>query len=433
MKKYIAILIISLILIVPNNVFAKKTTCSKGNYKADVEIDKTTITLGEEAFISVTSTHPNIKVEYRPSIKDYVTISDAGIVKALKEGTININTKVVFDSENECSVDFEVEIVSSDSTLKSLIIKEFDISKIFKSDKYEYDITLPHKFESVNIMAIPNNSNAKVTGTGERYLNEGKNEYSIIVTASNGTHSTYKLNIIREEANNDVTLKNLIISGYVLNPKFDSNIYKYNLDVAENVKEVTINAMANYDLAQIDGTGTFPLVSGKNIFIIMVTAEDGTTQDYTIEINKNKGSSKLNSLVVEGYSFDTPFESDLYTYSITVGSDVTSLNITPKTNENNKVEIIGNENLKDGDNEIFIRVTNEAKESNTYKIIVHKLSKKLEETNNKNNNLLKILLGLFIISIIITAALIALFIQKNYKGKFNFKFKLNNKRKNKKK
>lgn len=426
MKKLV-FYIIMVILLTP--IMCLGITCGNDTFLADIKIDNDKISLGDKSFISVSSDFIH-KEEYKSSNKDIALIDDNGIISSLKEGKTNITIIVNFfdNVDNDeisysCHATINLEVLSNDSKLKSLNLEELDISSIFQANKYIYDIALPYRFNSVNIIAESSSKTAKITGDGKRYLNEGLNEYSIIVTASDGSTTTYKVNITREPANDDTTLENLIVEGFILSPQFNPENYKYSIDVDKSVQEITINAKPTYNFANVSGTGTFSLATGRNIFYITVFSENGNEGKYEIEINKNNGSSKLNNLVIEGYSLDTPFDSSTYIYHLTVNSNVYALNINAEALENDQVEIIGNENFKIGENDVIIRVTNKDKTNTTYKIVVNKLSEDMEKIIQRNSILLKFLFCLFIISILITAILITIFIKRNHKKHWTIKLK----------
>jgi len=437
MKKYILAFFCSVLLIFPCVCFAKKVTCSNGEYKATIEIDKDKFGLTEVALIKVTS-DTSYEIEYKINEKDFLNIDKTGIEKLIKEGKVTINAEIEFLVDEEavgnCTAPIPIEIVSNDSSLKSLTLEEFDITPLFKSDKYEYEIKLPYKFEKINIVAAANNKSAKITGDGRRYLNEGTNEYEVVVTATDGSTSTYKIVIIREDANDDVTLESLNVEGYVLTPKFDKETYKYTLNVDKDIEEITINATPTYEFAKIRGTGKFILATGSNICKVTVTAENGNEAFYEIEIVRNNGNSSLKNLEIAGIELDSKFSSDKYTYYATVKSDVKTVDIKAEANDNDQIEIIGNEELEYGENEIIIRVTGEDKSTTTYKIIINKLSLEEEQEIEKNDLLLKILFIMFIIAIIFMVISITIFIKRNYKRNNKVKnLKNRSKSKNKKK
>lgn len=432
MKKFIVGLICCAYLLFPHVYNAKKITCSNDEYMATIEIDKDKLNVGEKAFIAVTSENEIHNINYNSDNKKNLDITKEGIITALLEGDSKLEVVVKFNEKNSCNVNIPITITSNDSSLKSLTLEEYDISNIFLKDKLEYEITLPYKYDKINIIATPNNSSASIIGDGRRYLNDGVNTYEIIVTAESGSTTTYKITIIREAASDEATLSNLLVQGYVLNEKFDSNNYKYSLNVGKNVDKITIKGIPTYEFATVKGTGTFSLATGKNTYYIEVTAENGNEQTYEIEINKNNGSSSLKNLQVVGYKLDKKFKSDTYIYKLVVDSKVTKLDIRAKAADDEKVEIIGNDKLDYGENEIIIKVTGKDKTNTTYKINVTKLSTEEEQELNKNNKLLTILLVMFIIAIVIMVISIIIFLKKHYKNNKKVK-NLKNKTKNKKK
>ena len=436
MKKFLTSLILFIILLMPN-VSKAAITCSTDKHKAEASIDKDKIKIGETAQIIVKS-EDTYQVEYKIAPKDFATINDEGLVKAIKDGSIKINLTINYLKENDeiddtCKISIPLEITSNDSSLKKLTLDEFDISSIFKSNKLDYEIKLPYKFEQINIKAEASSGTAKITGTGKRYLNEGNNEYNIVVTASDGTSTTYKITIIREEASDDATLKNLVIEGLSLSPKFQKDIYKYNLEVDKDVEEITIKGEPANESSKVYGIGKIKLATGINTHYIKVVAENGSEVKYELVINKNLGTSNLTSLEVVGYNLNPAFNSETYTYNLTIPNNITKLDINAVGNENDQIEIIGNENLKDGENEILISIINNDKTTTTYKLIVNKLTKEKETTIKKNNIVINILLIIFIISIIIMASCILIFIKRNYKRKIvlDLKNKKVNNKKNK--
>lgn len=417
MKKIIGKLICAIFVLIPS-ICLGKVTCTSSNYSALIDVSKTDLSLTEKAFISIKS-DTNFIVSYSTSDNKIINVTDDGIITPLLEGTSDILVNINFIEDNEtkaiCSSKISMNVLSNDSSLKSLTLEEQDLTNIFNKDSLEYIVNLPYKYESVNIIATPNNSNAKVIGTGKRYLNEGVNEFNVIVTASNGTSTTYTVTVNRESASDDSTLKSLVVEGYNLEPAFNKNIYNYDLYLDKDVEEIKINASTTYEYAKITGTGKFGLTTGKTSFFITVTAENNSTQIYTINVYKNKGSSKLTNLSVEGYEID--FFEDIYMYNLTVKNKVESLKIDARVSEDDKsqVEIIGGDKLQVGENDIIIRVTSEDKTTTTYKIVVTRLSVEEQRAIAKTNTLLIILFIIFIISLIVMISCIVIFLKRYYK------------------
>lgn len=415
MKNYIKYFLCSVLVCLPYLVLGK-VTCNNGDYNAVIDLDKENIGINETANITINSEY-KYEVDYKVDNKNIVSINNNGQIIPLSKGSTKINVNIKFLEEDEtikeCSSIMNINVLSSDSSLKSLNLEEIDISSVFNKNSYEYEVTLPYNYEKINIIAEASDENATVTGDGRRYLNEGENEYEIIVKSTAGTTSTYKIKVIRKEASEDNTLKSLIVEGYEINPKFNKDIYEYTLSVPEEVEEININAIATYDLAKILGVGKYSLASGENNFYITVIAENNTEQKYTLTIHRNKGNGRLKNIEIEGYKLDKEFNSEEFTYNLTINSDVDKLNIKAET-DNGQIEIIGNENLQIGENNIIIRVSGEDMGSTTYKLIVNKLSQEEQRRQEKNDLLLKILFIIFVISIIIMFTVIGIFLKRNY-------------------
>ncbi len=433
MKKYIFYLSFLFVLLLPITSFAK-ITCSNGIYNLDIDVDKTSLKLDEKASILISSDY-NYQVFYEIENPNIIDITD-NIVTPKNIGETSIKVVADFKDGEEvvsaCTTTLNFKVLSSDSSLKMLNLEEIDISAVFNKDTYSYEVNLPYKYEKINIIAEASSSDAKITGDGRRYLNEGDNVYDIIVTASDGTTSTYKITIHREDANDDSTLKSLIVEGYLISPTFSSDTYEYNLNVSEDTEKIKINAEANYNLAKILGTGEYSLATGENKFYLTVMAENGSESKYTLTINRNKGNSRLEKLEVVGLKLDPDFDPEKFTYYVDIYEDIKTLEIIANAKDNDQVEIIGNEDLVDGENEIIIRVSSEHKGTTTYKIIANKLSAEEIKEVEKNTLLVKILLIMFIISIIIMFTFIGIFLKRNYKRKsITIKLDKNKKKKEK--
>lgn len=284
---------------------------------------------------------------------------------------------------------------SSEARLSNLGITPNDFSG-FKRDKYEYSTTVPNDIAEVEVYATAKDSKAKVEGIGKVTLKEGNNTVKVKVTAEDGTTiKTYTLTINRKTAaeqakeDSEARLKSLGIK-----PKeydftgFDSDKTEYSVEVPNEVEEIEVYATAMKSSAQITGIGMITLEEGLNELKIESIAADGTKKTYMLNVTRKEAEEVvgatgttgtifgLSSLAIEGLKLSPSFKPTIYEYtaeltSVTVGN---SLNITTKSDdEDATVEIIGNENLQDGENVITILVKNEETEENaTYQITVNK-------------------------------------------------------------
>lgn len=184
----------------------------------------------------------------------------------------------------------------------------------------------------------------------------------------------------------NANLSNLGIKPYDFSG-FKSGTTTYSVTVPNDTTSVEVYATAQSSNAKVSGTGTKSLEIGTNKIDVMVTAEDGTTKTYTINITKQEGTEANTEIVQEQYSGDglasleiedltlSPnFDTTIYEYTVRYIGEKTKLDITAAaTDPYYTVEIIGNENLQEGENIINILVSDPDDENvAAYQIIVNK-------------------------------------------------------------
>ncbi len=96
--------------------------------------------------------------------------------------------------------------LSSDSFIKTLEIKGYNIK--FDSNIYEYSLKVKNSVKSLDLTVILNDSNASYTVTGNENFKVGENTINIVVTAEDGSTSTYTLKVTREKANKEEEKEN---------------------------------------------------------------------------------------------------------------------------------------------------------------------------------------------------------------------------------
>ena len=270
--------------------------------------------------------------------------------------------------------------------------------------------------------------------------------------ASNNTSSNSSSNSEQKSNTSNTTTKtkakssNANLSNLGMNSNdftgFSENKTSYDVTVPNNVTQVEIYATKKDSKASLTGTGIKKLQEGQNTANVIVTAEDGTTKTYTINIKrlsknekqdttenldaKSSSNSKdleLSNLEIEGVNLEPSFESSTYKYEISIKGEQSNLDIKASTNNtSDKVEIIGNENLQNGQNIITILVTNsKSDEVVTYQIYVNKNvidSNMVDNEFGKTVKELKIKLWVFrALVVIVVLGIIMLLIIKHKKNK----------------
>lgn len=215
----------------------------------------------------------------------------------------------------------------------------------------------------------------------------------------------------------DKALKTLEVTPEGLDPEFDPETTSYTLNVGADVEKLEIKAAPNDEKATVEITGNESLVAGDNAVKITVTAQDGTTRIYTINVKKGEATTLgLSSLKINGYTLSPKFSSNVYEYKINVlDPNITKLDVLATANvENAKVEVTGNTNLVKGENTITITVTSEdGKEKVIYQILVNKDSDATATTNKKD----MIIYGGIVVGVILIFVIIIIVVKSRKKKK----------------
>lgn len=178
--------------------------------------------------------------------------------------------------------------VSTAANLKSLTVEGFDLNEKFSGGRTSYSITVPKDTKSINVSAIPLNSNCKVTGTGTLNITGLPQTFRIVCKAPNGETKTYTLTVRAAADPIVVNLTDLIVSSICeLTPEFDPSVYEYTAIVPAGTKAVNVDAIIDevtYEGATVKVVGADDLAASNNTVTITVTAKDGTETTYTINI-----------------------------------------------------------------------------------------------------------------------------------------------------
>lgn len=307
----------------------------------------------------------------------------------------NTTCKITVKAEDGTTKTYNVNVTKEqtkepekvyDTTLKSLTIDGFSFTPKFDKNTSTYKLQVPNTVTSLNVNAIPNDTNANVTITGNKNFKDGNNTISIKVTAPDGSNRIYTINVVRrsiddkeneieESKSSDNYLKELSTTNGVLSPEFNKDVNSYNVTVGNEVTSLDLTAIANDSKSKIEITGNENFKVGMNTVTIKITAEDGTERTYTINVKRSEEESKtkLKDLVVADYPLSPKFDPDNSKYKVTVDKDIDKLDITAiAENENSTVEIIGNSDLKEGTKTIYVKVTDENGLSHLYEIEVNK-------------------------------------------------------------
>jgi len=282
---------------------------------------------------------------------------------------------------------------SGDNSLKSLDISGFTLYPSFNKNTTTYAITVANNITALDVDAIPNDEKASVQIVGNYGWKEGSNPVKIIVTAEDGSTKTYIINVTRSSSStvpgdggikkiddgsaSNNYLKSLTVSNGELKPEFNKNTSNYNVTIGNQETKLDLSAIPEADTSKVTIVGNDSLKVGVNTITVEVTAKDGSLRIYTLNVTRSEKDSnaKLKEINIKGgYSLEPKFSPDTYEYNLTVG-DVNELDISAITqNPKAKVEITGNKNLKEGNNVVILKVTDENGFTQYYRVNVEKKS-----------------------------------------------------------
>ena len=206
---------------------------------------------------------------------------------------------------------------------------------------------------------------------------------------------------------NSTQLKSLRLNVEGIVPDFETDIYDYSLTLPEQLKEIKdieVQTIAENENAKIEVSGNKNLKDGLNIINVVVTNQ-GKSQEYKIKVTKTQNlemaNTNLENLAIEYAILLPEFNEQITRYNTQVANEINQLNILAiPENENGKVEILGNNNLNEGNNKIEIKVTapngftqriyeinvykRNKQEETMYDQEVDKVKKRLEEAYSVN-------------------------------------------------
>lgn len=223
---------------------------------------------------------------------DTLGLAPSGDNEILSTDFINAN---IYNGDEEID-DLPRNTSNPDSLLKE--ISEENLKFVFSRFVTIYNQEVLYEVDYLNLNAVANNPSAtiRIEGNGienNTRLNIGKNVINIFVTSPDGASTTcYTLNVTRLARGQniyypekDATLYSLIVPGYAIS--FDKDTYKYHIHLANNVSNLTVNAVPTYDESKVDISPTTNLKNNSIIKVTVTSKDKSNTIEYTIRITKD--------------------------------------------------------------------------------------------------------------------------------------------------
>ncbi len=248
--------------------------------------------------------------------------------------------------------------VSSNNNIQGLTVSPGNLAPSFRADRTGYTVNVGSSVASITVTPrLQDTTTATMTVNGQG-TNSGQTRtiplgaagsntpIFIIVTAQNGTQKTYTVGVNRDGGNNNLSA--LTVSPGSLDSPFNANDLNYTVGVGSTVASITVTPTRQDPNATITVNGqaatsgqgrSIPLNgAGSNTLInILVTAPNGSQKTYTVNVNRAAlgGNNNLSSLTVSPGPLTPAFTATTTSYTVDVGSAVTSVSVTPTRQDPN--------------------------------------------------------------------------------------------------
>lgn len=177
---------------------------------------------------------------------------------------------------------------SSNNYLSSLTTNHGSLA--FINDKQEYSIKIPNSVTSIDVSATPENKNSQVAAIGGNNLVVGSNIITISVTSENGEAREYTITVNRLSEKESLPSNSRLLSLKIgkktvplVNKKF-----KY-LVVVKNDNPMDVRPVPEDPEAIVSIRGTSEPLRVGSAAKIIVTAQDGSSSEYSIKVKKQIG------------------------------------------------------------------------------------------------------------------------------------------------
>ena len=395
---------------VPNNACTTKTYTvtvnrenpSNNNYLSNLKVNGQTVTdfNKEKLEYTLDDVKGDVSSIEVSAITEDTKASVVGTGnKSLSIGDNSIEVVVTAEDGSTKTYTIKVKKLSNDIALKSLTVTSDPMGTLtptFASTTYAYTYNYDATVTSLNVTATTNNTNAKVgiidsdssdimtstIGSATKTFTSTTKNVKVTVIAEDESTKDYTITLSRALSNNSY-LKDISIDGTNIDG-FNKENFEYNIKVSRETNSINISAILDDEKATLttDLSNKFSLNLGTNKINIVVTAENGDTSTYVLNIEREKNNdATLDSLTVSKGILTPTFNKNTLNYTVNVENDVTSIEVSATaTDSNATVTGIGTKELNTGNNLINIVVKSESGSENTYTINVIR-------AKSSNNNL----------------------------------------------
>ena len=262
------------------------------------ELDKTFDPNDHEYTVVLDKDDPIVTVTATPTREDSIVFGTGPVTTNPIEFEYNVMVTSYIGDVSIYTLRFERER-NDISVLNSLLFNGEEISG-FSSNRFNYEFNVPYTTETADFSVVVASGGETIDGLGVHSIENGRNDYDVVVTSEDGTKSdTYHIVINRPH---NSKLKSIYLSGYDLDKEFDPEVTEYEITVPTSLIDITVETEEYDDEASISLSG-FAFVKQTKTATITVTEPHVEPTTYTITINK-EGSLNERGEITFSYTGD---------------------------------------------------------------------------------------------------------------------------------
>jgi uncharacterized protein YjbI with pentapeptide repeats len=289
---------------------------------------------------------------------------------------------------------------STNANLSGLTLTGASLNGTFSAATLNYTANAPYGTSSMTVRpsVADSKSTVKVNGTAVTSgqasqaipLGVGSTTVTVVVTAEAENTQTYTIVVTRTAASTNASLSSLTLLGASLNETFSPATLNYTASVPYTTASVAMRPSVADSKSTVTVSGaavtsgqvspSIALAEGSNTITVVVTAEAGNSQTYTITVTR-ASIANLSNLTLTGASLIEPFSPARLSYTANVLYTTTTVAVIPVVADSNSTVTVNGETvtsgqtsspipLAGGTNTVTVVVTGKAGNTQTYTITV---------------------------------------------------------------
>lgn len=342
---YIFIILVILLLISGNITFAAD--------EMKIIPDKNTIEAGEEVGINIEIGNKEVQaftleIYWDRAVLEYISGP---------ENSNNLGNRIIYTWINESGKDHD-----------TINIEKFNFKALQDGTA---NITITGEFYNLNGDEIKIDDTNIEVKVGKEEANKESEEADMMNT--NVSDDNTNLSILRLDQEG-------------ISPDFNKDIKEYYFIANNTINDLGITAIPENSGSTVTITGNKNLKIGENTIDIKVESKDKSkTSIYKIYVTKTNNielaNANLETLAIRQGFLEPEFDSNMTKYKVEIANNIDKIDILAvPQKENATVKIIGNGEMKEGDNQVQVAVLAENGTTNKkYDVIVHRRNQEEEQ------------------------------------------------------